>query len=294
MARNRKLRVRTVGIVTKPQGEDAIAGARRLAAWLNRRRLAVLAHETWSDGLAWPNLTRAQMMRDADLVVVLGGDGSLLGMARLSQSSSAPVVGINHGDFGFLAESDSGRLFKAMERILADDCELDYRSMLAVRVVREAKTACRSQALNDAVITRRTGSRLVTLEVEVDGDYLCRYQGDGLIVATPTGSTAYSLSSGGPLVAPSVGAILLTPISAHTLTSRPLVVADRSKVVVRVVGDCDDGLLTLDGQEAIELEAGDLVEVGRSRRRAAIVSVSGEGFFSVLRRKMNWGVRGNG
>jgi NAD+ kinase len=159
-------------------------------------------------------------------------------------------------------------------------------------VKRGEQTAARTQALNDAVVARGTLSRMVTLEASVDGEYLGTYMGDGLVIATPTGSTAYSLSAGGPIVEPTMSAILITPISPHTLTSRPVVLPDRSRVTMRVSRAADDVVLSLDGQEQIPLQLDDVVEVTKSRHRASIVKVSGEGFFSILRRKLNWGARG--
>jgi NAD+ kinase len=232
------------------------------------------------------------MMRKADLVVVLGGDGSLLGMARLSQNGAAPVVGLHHGDFGFLTESERGGPNSIIAKILDGDYEVEQRTMLAVEVKRNSHVVARAQALNDAVVARGTLSRMVTLEASVDGEYLATYKGDGLVIATPTGSTAYSLSAGGPVVEPNMSAILLTPISPHTLSSRPLVLSDRSSVAVRVVPGSDDVMLSIDGQESIELESDDVVEATKSRHRASIVKASGESFFGILRRKLSWGVRG--
>ncbi|MFP6625509.1 MAG: NAD(+)/NADH kinase [Deltaproteobacteria bacterium] len=282
-----------MGILVRPGREAVDRRARRLASWLVRRGLRVLAHEDWATSAGSYELaTRKQMMARADLVVVLGGDGSLLGAARLSGARSVPVVGINHGEFGFLTISDSQGLYVTVERVLAGDCEIEHRSMLSVRVVRGGKTVARSQALNDAVVTRATFSRMLTLQASVDGRHLTSYVGDGLIVSTPTGSTAYSLSAGGPIVEPTLGAMIMTPISAHTLTTRPLLLSDRSHLTVHVEASCDEAVLTLDGQEGFELYGGDRVEITRARNRAAIVTARAGGFFSILRRKMNWGARG--
>jgi len=286
----KKAAIRTVGIVVRPDAAAPVRRARRLADWLSKRRVKVLAHELWAEPENKAQcVDRKTMMRKADLVVVLGGDGSLLGMARLSDANAVPVVGIHHGDFGFLTDAEGADPYKTMARILAGDYEVEHRTMLDVQVRRGKRIVARSQALNDAVVARGTLSRMVTLEASLDGQYLATYRGDGLVVATPTGSTAYSLSAGGPIVAPGMSAILITPISPHTLGSRPLVLPDDSRVGIEVG---DDTVLSLDGQESIELEFGDVVEVTRSRHRAAIVKVSGEGFFAILRRKLNWGARG--
>ncbi len=294
MASRRKAGVRTVGVIVRPGSPVVARRARRLARWLADRGLTVLGHEDWvGKDVKWPLVDRATMMREADLVIVLGGDGSLLGVARLSGSPPVPVVGIHHGEFGFLTESDRGGLQRTMERILERPLRVQYRAMLAVSVRRRDRIAVRSQALNDAVVTRRTFSRMLTLEASVSGSSLGTYMGDGLVVATPTGSTAYSLSAGGPVVEPTMSAILVTPISPHTLSSRPLVLSDRSRLSVSVAPDCDDAVLTLDGQEWFTLERGDVVEVRRSRHRAAIVTAADGSFFEVLRSKLHWGARGD-
>ncbi len=295
MTARARSKIKSIGVVVKPNSAEVAGRARRLATWLEKRDIKVLAHSAWAGASTKRTVLRRQeMMRRADLVVVLGGDGSLLGAARLSVSPPVPVVGINHGSFGFLTESDKGNLYATMERILAGDYHVDHRSLLAVTVRRGSKTIAKSQALNDAVVTRGSVPRMLTLEASVDGKYLATYQGDGLVVATPTGSTAYSLSAGGPIVDPSVSAILVTPISSHTLASRPLVLDDKASVSVMNDPRNDDAILSLDGQENFSLQGHDVVEIRRSRNRAAIVCLSDDGFYGALRRKINWGTRGPG
>jgi NAD+ kinase len=289
----KKTRIRTVGIAVRPDTAGAVRRARSLAAWLKGRGVEVLAHEQWASARSDLRVVdRLTMMSEADLVVVLGGDGSLLGMARLSSAKAAPVVGIHHGDFGFLTDVEGDGPYATMKKILAGDFEVQHRTLLAVTVRRGDRVVAESQALNDAVVARGTLSRMVTLEAAVDGEHLATYMGDGLVIATPTGSTAYSLSAGGPVVEPGMSAILMTPISPHTLNSRPLVLPDRSRVSIRVGRGGDDVVLTLDGQESIRLRYGDVIEVTKSRHHAAIVKASEESFFAILRRKLNWGARG--
>ncbi|MFP6608838.1 MAG: NAD(+)/NADH kinase [Deltaproteobacteria bacterium] len=282
-----------VGMVVKPDSDVAKQRARRLAVWLEKRGIGVLAEAPWAGARQAVVLERAEMMRQAQLVVALGGDGTLLSAARLSRRGSAAVVGINHGGLGFLTVSDSGGLYATMRRILGGKYRLEQRTMLAAVVRRRGRVVARSQALNDAVVTRATFSRMLALEVEVDGTRLTEYLGDGLIVATPTGSTAYSLSAGGPVVDPSVGALLVTPISPHTLGSRPLVLPDRAAVRIRVAPS-EEAVLTLDGQEAVELRGRDTVELVRSANRAAIVAPEGAAYFEILRSKMGWGGKRRG
>lgn len=298
MAGSRKARIRTVAVVVRPDSQAVARRARQVGAWLERHGVSVVGEAAWiSPACESGILSRAEMMRKADLVVVLGGDGSLIGVARLSYSSPVPVIGFHHGDFGFLTGGDRSDVYSTLERILAGEYSLEHRTLLAVSVYRGGRRVFRSQALNDAVVSHGRVSRLVELDVSVDGQHLASYKGDGLVVATPTGSTAYSLSAGGPVVEPTMGAILITPISAHTLSLRPLVVPDRSSIRVCVPADSagsDGAVLTLDGQEWFALEAGDEVRATKSRNRAAIVRGVGEGFFDVLRRKLHWGARGEG
>lgn len=247
----------------------------------------------WSGGTDGVELVdREEIMRIADLVVVLGGDGSLLGVARLSGARNVPILGIHHGDFGFLTEADEKDQYDTLNDVLKGRYAVTRRSMLSVSISRKGRRVAKSQALNDAVVNRGELSRLIHVEVEVNGDRLASYKGDGVVLATPTGSTAYSLSAGGPVVEPSMGAIVLTPISPHTLTVRPIVLPDRSKISVRVTQDCEDAVLTLDGQERFPLERGDEVLVTKSRHRAVIVRDADKGFFDTLRRKLHWGARG--
>jgi len=293
MAAPKKRRIRNVGIVVRPNDTAVAAHARKLARWFADRGVRVSAEEGWAKAGASPSVTtREKMMRSADLVVVLGGDGSLLGTARLSGRRSVPVIGINHGELGFLTESSGGSLFATMERILAGRYEIEYRSMVEVTVERAKRMEMRSRALNDLVLTRKTVSRPLTLTARVDDEGLATYIGDGLIIATPTGSTAYSLSAGGPVVEPSMSAIIVTPISPHSLTSRPVVLPDRSRVSIDIDEQASDAVLTLDGQERFVLQPGDRVVATRSPYRVAILSTEGEGFFEVLRKKLHWGARG--
>jgi len=293
MAAGTKARIKTVAIVVRPDSPAVGRRARDLAKWLKKRRLRLITPEAWGGGNDGIEIVaRNRLMRLADLVVVLGGDGSLIGVARLSGSRAVPILGIHHGDFGFLTEADKSDQYKTLEDVLRGRYTVTQRSMLSVSVMRKGRRVVKSQALNDAVVNRGTLSRLIQVEVEVDGNRLASYQGDGLVLATPTGSTAYSLSAGGPVVEPSMSAIVLTPISPHTLTARPIVLPDKSKISVRVARDCEDAVLTLDGQEWFGLERGDEVLVTKSRNRAIIVRGADKGFFDTLRRKLHWGARG--
>jgi NAD+ kinase len=282
---------KTVGLVVKRQRAEAAALAATLAAYLRGRGAEVMVEEEMA---ALPEVTvvdKATMVRVADLIVVLGGDGTLLGVARLAGARELHVLGVNLGGLGFLTEVSTADAVPALERVFAGDYQLDRRTTLAVRVLRDGAVVASSQVLNDAVINKSALARIIDLHTSVDGEYLCVYKADGLIVATPTGSTAYSLSAGGPLVGPGVAVILLAPICPHTLTLRPLVVADRSIVKVQLRAPDQEVFLTLDGQEGIPLRDGDVVEIARSPHIVALVRTVARSVLGVLRDKLHWGER---
>jgi NAD+ kinase len=282
-----------VAIVVRPNAPNVERRARELTTWLRRRRIRVLTTQDWHGAPAdVRTVTRAELMRSADLVVVLGGDGSLLGIARLSGPRPVPVIGMHHGDFGFLTVSDPGDPRSTLGKLLTGDCHVTRRTMLSVAVRRAGRTVMRSQALNDAVVHQGRVSRMLSLDVEVNDEFLATYKGDGIVVATPTGSTAYSLSAGGPVVVPDMSAMLLTPISPHTLSVRAMVMPDSSRIRISVSRGCEDSVITLDGQEWFALIPGDGVEVTKSRNHAAIVKLDDQSFFETLRSKLHWGARG--
>lgn len=267
--------MRRIGIVAKRYHEAASAAAERLARWLEPQRIATVRDPATPEGL--------------DLVVVLGGDGTLLAAARLVAGTGIPVLGVNLGSLGFLTEVTLDELPQALERIVAGDFRVSERMMLGARVVRGGATLSEHRVLNDVVLAKSALARLVELSVAVDGCRITRFRGDGLIVATPTGSTAYSLSAGGPIVHPEDRSILLTPIAPHTLTLRPLVVPDHVAVSVTLARGDADVVLTLDGQLGFPLEPADVVEVRRSEARVSLVQSPFRSYFEVLRTKLKWG-----
>ena len=282
---------KTVGLVVKRQRAEATALAGTLAAHLRSRGVTVLVEHEMAALPEVQVVDKAAMVRSADLIVVLGGDGTLLSVARLGGVRELHVLGINLGGLGFLTEVSTDDAIAALQRVFAGDYQLDRRTTLAVRVLRRGAVVASSQVLNDAVINKSALARIIDLHTSVDGEYLCIYKADGLIVATPTGSTAYSLSAGGPLVGPGVAVMLLAPICPHTLTLRPLVLADTSVVRVQLRAPDQEVFLTLDGQEGIPLLDGDVVEVARSPHVVALVRTVARSVLGVLRDKLHWGER---
>jgi NAD+ kinase len=226
-----------------------------------------------------------------DLIVVLGGDGTLLSVARLVQSQGTPLLGVNLGSLGFLTETALDRLDAVLEMIHEGRCEVDERIMLEVRVRRGKRTFGPYVVLNDAVINKGVLARIFELEAAVDGVYLTTYRADGLIVATPTGSTAYSLAAGGPIIYPEMQAVVITPICPHTLTHRSLVVPDRAVVEVGIKSREEDVHLTLDGQSGLDLSHRDRIMIRKAASRTRLVHCPDQDFFEVLRLKLKWGER---
>ena len=285
--------VRQVGVALKPNKPEAGAVVRDLLTWLRQRDREVLLDPAAAAACpnCGPGLSRAVMVAEADVVVVLGGDGTILSVARLMGARQVPILGVNLGGLGFLTEVTLPELFPALEAVLRDECAVSHRRMLAAEVRRAGERVGEYEALNDIVITKTAPSRIVELETFVNGEYVATYRADGLIVATPTGSTAYCLSAGGPILYPTLPALVVIPICPHTLTNRPLVLPDgaRVEVVQRSVGE--DVHLTVDGQVDVQLQHRDTVVVGRSAHSVTLVKSPKLNYFEVLRTKLRWGER---
>jgi NAD+ kinase len=286
------MEIRRVGICVKPEQPQLADLIRALEKWLVERGLEAQPDPESGRWTGAPGLPRGELAGRVDLVVVLGGDGTLLAVARAIGDRDVPILGVNLGTLGFLAEIARDELFPTLEAVLAGRFRIEERMRLDVSVERDASSLGRYLALNDAVISNTALSRLVHLETRADGAELTTYHADGLIVATPTGSTAYSLSAGGPLLHPTMEALVLTPISAHTLTQRPLVLPETCEVQVRVA-DARGGHvhLTVDGQVGRQLSEGDRVTVRRAARPARLLVDPSRSRFEIMRAKLRWGER---
>jgi NAD+ kinase len=282
-------RIRTVGLVVKRDRPRASRLARRMAVALRRRRVAVLAdEEAGLTGVA--ACSKEALARAADLIVVLGGDGTLLSIARRAQAR-VPILGVNMGELGFLTEVTESEAMPMLARVLAGRYELDRRMTVEGELVRAGQSRRRFRVLNDVVVSNGARARIVEFAVAVDGLPFADYRADGVIVATPTGSTAYSLSAGGPIVEPTVQVLLLCPISPHTLTNRPVVLRPDAVVEITVAPGQQDVVLTLDGQEGLPLAGGDRVLVRRGRSPVSLVRSPNRTYYDVLRSKLGWGTR---
>jgi NAD+ kinase len=282
-------RIRTVGLVVKRDRPRAARLAERMSRWLTRRKVRVLVDADGALG-STKGLSKRALAREADLVVVLGGDGTLLSIARHAPAD-LPILGINLGELGFLTEVAEKEAMTMLARVLAGRYELDQRMRLAATLTRRSRVHSRFRALNDVVITNGARARIVEFAVTVDGLPFNTYRADGLIVATPTGSTAYSLSVGGPIVEPTVQVLLLSPISPHTLSNRPVVLRPEAEVRITVGPREQDALLTIDGQEVVPLAAGDVIEVRQGREPVTLVRSPDRTYYDVLRSKLGWGGR---
>ncbi len=281
--------LRRVGIVAKVGSREAAATARELAEWLRRREIEPALDEASLQAEGRLGEAPFHPSGPYDLMVVLGGDGTLLSVAR-SLDSAVPLLGVNLGTLGFLTEINRGELYSAMVRILEGGFTLERRALFDVSVERaNGVPAARYRVFNDAVVTKSALARIIELTLRVGDDLIARFRADGLIVSTPTGSTAYNLSAGGPIVNPLLPVAVLTPICPHALAMRPLVVPDSGLIEVRLHTLREKVFLTLDGQEGTSLGAGDAVQVTRSAASVELVRVGSRGFHANLRGKLRWG-----
>jgi NAD+ kinase len=276
---------------------DVARLARDVISLLGKRGVDVVLNEESAGRLGYPALGVAEgdLAGRADVLVVFGGDGTILRAARQAAPREVPMLGVNLGGFGFLAEvSGLTEVGAALNRLLEGDYRLDERMMLRAQVLQNGQAAREFLALNDIVVTKSGYARLVRLRTEVNGQHMATYLADGLIAATPTGSTAYSLSAGGPIVHPNVDLIVLTPICAHTLNARAVVVSAASIITIRVhpLGTPPSPpILTVDGQEGYPLQPDDVVRIDQSPHRTRLIRLGREEFYSLLRHKLTWGER---
>ena len=279
---------RRVGVVAKRSSQEAATTAGELVAWLRQRGLEALLDDSTLATLDRQE-TPFSPAAACDLVVVLGGDGTLLSVARTLEPG-IPILGVNLGNLGFLTEIGRAELYPALEQVLAGDCRTEARSLFDVELRRDdGRGAERFRVLNDAVVTKSALSRIIELTMVVDGHLIARYRSDGLIISTPTGSTAYNLSAGGPILNPLLPVAVLTPICPHTLSLRPIVVPGSSRIEVTLETQREEVFLTLDGQEGTELRYHDTVVVTRSPAAVDLIKIGARSYYENLREKLRWG-----
>lgn len=281
--------MRTIAIIPRRSTPEAVQLAGEVADWLVARGLAAICEAGSPVSGALP-VAPERLAEQADLVVVLGGDGTLLHAARLCAKREVPLLGINYGSLGFMTDVPRERTFEALEHTLAGRYSLERRIKLQVQVVRAGKVLIEGEVLNDVVIGKNALARIADIGASVDGAYVTTFKADGVIVSTPTGSSAYSLAAGGPLVHPAVSAVLVTPICPHTLTQRPIVLPDDRLLEFELLSE-SEMFVTLDGQTGRALERGDKVLLRRSPASTVLVHSDHASYFAVLRNKLKWGER---
>ena len=291
-----KPEIRRVGVLIKPHQPEALKTICLLLEWLTARGIALAAtprvereRVEAATGCVLETMQADELAATADLVVVLGGDGTMIAAARLLDKREVPVIGINYGSLGYLTEASVEQLIPSLESVLEGNYKIDHRVMLTAELKRGDESLLRSRVLNDVVISKSALARIIEIETWLDGQFVNCFRADGLIVSTPTGSTAYSLSAGGPIVYPSMNAVVITPICPHTLSNRPLVVPDEAEIELVMKTPKEEVALTLDGQVGYRLEAGDRVCINKSSLTFNLVQPLNRNYFEVLRGKLRWG-----
>ena len=281
-----------VGLVIRAGNQKVVARARELVKWCADRNLELLgdAQTVKSLKLNVPGLSNQEIVERADPIVTLGGDGTLIGVARFVKGASPLFVGVNFGNLGFLTEVRPEELFHVLEDTLAKKVSSAERGLLYVQVVRDGAVVFESQAVNDVVVQKGARAPLPELDLSVNDHDVARIRADGIIVSTPTGSTAYSLAAGGSIAHPSLSVILVTPICPHSLTNRPLILPGSSTIEIDVPKFNDELYVTIDGQVSERLQAGDIVRVSQAKQTVRFVISPDKSYFDILRTKLNWGV----
>ncbi|MGA3294018.1 MAG: NAD(+)/NADH kinase [Candidatus Acidiferrales bacterium] len=286
--------IRAAGIICKPARDIVAAVVPPLIEWLRTRKIDVFIDEETHGcctSLAEPVLAREALGEKIDLLIVFGGDGTLLSGARALGGNKVPILAVNLGGLGFLTSVTLDELYPLLDQVLAGKHHTSERMMLDAEILRAGQPAERQCALNDAVANKGARARMLDFDVSVDDNHVARYRADGLIVATPTGSTAYSLAAGGPIIDPNIDAFVITPICPHMLTNRPLVVPDSSRIELDFTATDEPVYLTLDGQVAFQLAPRDRVRITKSANRVALVRPPSKTYFEILRSKLRWGER---
>ncbi|HEV8137018.1 MAG TPA: NAD(+)/NADH kinase [Pyrinomonadaceae bacterium] len=288
--------IKRIGIVLKPHQHDALKTICDLTLWLSERQIEVVGgpdvererveHQT---GCAVKEVPTEKLAASVDLILVLGGDGTMIATARMIEDLEVPVLGINYGGLGYLTEFRIEELYSALGSILDGNYRLDKRVMLRTLHQRGDEVINRNRVLNDVVINKSALARIIEIDVYLNDQFVNSFRADGLIVSTPTGSTAYNLSAGGPVIFPSMNAIVITPICPFTLSNRPIVVPDDAVIELRLKTDQEDVALTLDGQVGFPLKIGDRVVIQKSRTTFNLIQPSNRNYFDVLRDKLRWG-----
>ncbi len=278
--------IKTVSIVVKPENAEASQTGRELIDWLRNREIKVAGDDFIQAG---GEISESLQFPECDLVVVLGGDGTMISTARMIGDADVLVLGINYGSLGYLTDFRIEEMYSALEAIFDGEYEIDRRVMLHAEQWRGEEMIASGRVLNDVVVTKAAVARIIEIEAKLDGQFVNSFRADGLIAATPTGSTAYNLSAGGPIIFPSMNAIVLTPICPFALTNRPIVVPDTSHIELVLENENEGVVLTLDGQIGYPMHSQDRVKIRKSRTTLNLLQPPNRNYFDVLRNKLKWG-----
>jgi NAD+ kinase len=281
-----------IGIIARPRGSNLAKTVPPLLQWLEKRGITAIYDEETAASLpsgSPKGLPREEVAAATQLLLVLGGDGTLLAAARVAALHAIPILPINMGSLGFLTSFTVEELYPALEVTLAGRYSVSERVMLKVSLERDGKVIETQGVLNEATVNKGTLARMIDVELRIDSDFVCRYRADGLIVATPTGSTGYSMSAGGPIVHPTVESFVITPICPHTLSDRPVVVRDSSSIEIKLLANTESVFLTLDGQKGLVLQATDRVKIVRAEKLLRLIQPEKKSYFEILRNKLKWG-----
>ena len=287
------MQIKKIGITSKPKKPEVRDIVTPLVHWLHDRSIEVLVDKETGSTLDGSEkcVTRNEMPSLVDLIIVLGGDGTLLATARVLNRKPVPLLAVNLGGLGFLTVITRDELYSTLERVLAGDFRTERRVQIEAEVMRAGEVISSFLALNDVVLNKGAIARVLDFDVRVDGQFISSYKADGLIVSTPTGSTAYSLAAGGPVIAPSVEAFIVTPICAHTLSNRPVVLPDSAQIEVKVKSYGESVYLTVDGQVGVALRSEDAVHMRRASSVVELIQSPQKNYFEILRQKLKWGER---
>lgn len=283
--------MKKIGIISKTSHPDPQKILKELLPWLRERGCEVVVDYETASGLHIEGYQRSQIPDMVDFIVVLGGDGTMLSVARLVGEKSLPILGVNIGGLGFLTAVQKDDIYEVMEKTISGQCPVEGRMMLTACVLRHSECIAEYLVVNDVVVNKGALARIIDLETYIDNDYIATFKADGLIVSTPTGSTAYALSAGGPIVYPTLNSIILAPICPHTLTNRPIVLPDDVHVDIVLKSMTEDVFLTVDGQVGFSLRKNDVVQVRKSAFKAQFFIPCERDYFEILRTKLKWGER---
>ncbi|MDP1759391.1 MAG: NAD(+)/NADH kinase [Thermodesulfovibrionales bacterium] len=283
--------MKKIGIVSKAGRSEPIEILKDFLPWLNNKGIEVFLDTEIASLLKMKGYPRSEMPSLVDMIIVLGGDGTMLNVARLVCERGVPILGVNLGGLGFITEVQKEEVCNAMDKTLSGEYSIEDRMMLTAHIHRHGEKIAEYTVLNDVVINKGALARIIDLETYINKTYVTIFKADGLIVSTPTGSTAYSLSAGGPVLYPTLDCIILTPICPHTLTNRPTVLPDDALIEIILKSVSEDVFLTLDGQVGFSLRKDDVVEIKRSPFKTRLVIPFERDYFQILRTKLKWGER---